>query len=315
MAADEVSRFPLSPPLGRPELLAELRARPDLLLREVMWRWATGGVLLGIAGYDALRIWAASLPALRATGVFSLSLQSLANDPVSPLTSFSAASGILRPQLEHAAAGLAPLALFLWVLAFAVGRGHVLGRYDRRLHPDFWLLAGYEALRIAALFGISIAWSELIELDSFLFLQHGTPSVLLYGGSAALVTAAALLAWRRISVAVELGTAIGLVHNEAFLRSLRKAWAPARTERAEVRAVRSAAARIRFFLFCAAGLLTVLPAPFSAGRPLFAWWVLLSLVLLAAADAVKLGILFTLMGSVRTSGVDAMSEVLLRPRL
>ncbi len=301
------SSLPLAP--RKVSLFADLRQRPALLLRELAWRWLCGGVLLALAGYDGWRIWTASLPALEATGLFRLSGDSLLQDPLQLFTAFTAAVGMVRPQVEHAAVGLAPLAIFCWVAAFALGRASVLARYDARLPRRPWLLAACEGVRVGALLGASAVWSGLIQLASAVALRGGAPNPLLYAVLALGATAGVLLLWARVARAVELSQAVALVERLSFQNAFRRAWGFDRALAAQLlRPIRKAAGWARLALLGAAFVLTLLPAPFAAGWPLFAWWGALSLVLLAAADAVRLGVLFALLSMVR----DAQSTALVR---
>ena len=281
-------------------LLTDLRQRPALLLRELLWRWLCGGMLLALAGYDGWRIWTASQPALQATGLFRLSSDSLLEDPSQIATAFAAATGIVRPLVEHAAAGLAPLAIFCWVAAFGLGRTSVLASYDARLPRRPWLLAACEGVRVGALLAASAVWSALVQVASSVALKGASPNLLLYAVLMLGATVAVLLVWGRVARAVELSQAIALVESLAFREAFRRAWRPGSTLAAQqVRPIRKAAGRARLFLLVAAFVFTLLPAPFAAGWPLAVWWVVLSLVLLAAADAVRLGVLFALVGMVR----------------
>ncbi len=292
------SPLPFAP--GRISLFTDLRQQPALLLRELVWRWLCGGVLLALAGYDGWRIWAASLPALQATGLFRLSPDSLVEDPSQLATAFAAACGIVRPLVEHAAAGLAPLAIFCWVAAFAVGRAAVLARYDPRLPRRPWLLAACEGMRVGVLLAASAIWSGLIQLASSVALRGAAPNLLLYLVLALAATAAVLLLWGRVARAVELSQALALIESLSFQDAFRLAWRPERALAAQqVRPIRKAASRARLYLLVTAFVFTLAPAPFAAGWPLFAWWLALSLVLLAGADAVRLGVLFALLGLVR----------------
>ena len=289
-------------------LFADLRQRPALLVRELLWRWLCGGVLLALAGYDGWRIWNASLPALQSTGLFRLSADSLLQDPSQLSTAFAAASSIVRPQIEHAALGLAPLAIFCWVGAYALGRASVLALYDRRLPRRPWLLAACEGTRVGALLAASALWSALIQLASTVALRGASPNLLLYAVLALAATGAVLLLWGRVARAVELAQALALVESLAFSDALWRAW---RLDRAlaaqQVRPIRKAAGRARLLLLVAAFVLTLLPAPFGTGWPLVVWWVALSLALLAAADAVRLGVLFALLGMARGTQADRIA--------
>ncbi|RRA47540.1 hypothetical protein D1Y84_03735 [Acidipila sp. EB88] len=281
-------------------VLAPLRERPGLLFGELAWRWSCGGLLLLLAGYQGWRIVEAWLPWIRATGLLSLSGDSLLEDPSRLTTAFAAASAIVMPPIEHAAWGLGPLAVFCWVAAFAWGRSGVLRSYDVRLPRRPWLLAAAEGSRLAVMLAASAVWGELVQLSSAVALRGSAPNGLLYGVLVLAATVLVLAGWGRIARTIEAAMALGLVDSLGFLTAFRAAWQLRGSAiSAEVGATRKAAGRLRLWLVGAAVVFTLLPAPFSTGWQLVAWWLLLSLVLLAGADAVRLGVLFALLGATR----------------
>jgi hypothetical protein len=269
-----------------PTLLEILRQRPGLLLRELCWRWGYGALLLALAGYDGWRIWSRSLPALRAAGALSLSESGLLSNPFLTLTSFSSALGIVWPQIERACWGLAPLAIFCWVFAFAWGRNWVLRRYDPRLPSRFWLHAGTELLFVAqpALIILLSAW--LLQSLAALVKSETLGGLALF---VILLTAVGLaLAYNnRFRRALVIARAIALLHLLSFGKAFGYAWKLDRGER--VRVLKKAVRRVRWMVLALAVVLTFVPAPFGLGWPLLAWWTLLSLPTLAATDAWQLG--------------------------
>jgi hypothetical protein len=269
-----------------PTLLGILRQRPGLLIRELCWRWSYGGILLALAGYDGWRIWSRSLPAIRATGVLSLSESGVLANPLQALTGFSTALGIVWPQIERACWGLAPLAIFCWVFAFAWGRSWVLKRYDPRLPQRFWLQAGTELLFLS-LSVLTILLSGWLLQSLGAVVKNET-----LGGLAIfviLLTAVGLaLAYNnRFRRALVIARAIALLHLLPFGKAFGYAWKLDRGER--VRVLKKAVGRVRWMVLALAVVLTFVPAPFGLGWPLLAWWTLLSLPTLAATDAWQLG--------------------------
>jgi hypothetical protein len=285
---------------ARVSIWAELRERPSLLGLELLWRWLCGGSLLLVAGFDATRIWAAAQPALQATGLFQLSSDSLLDDPLKLLTIFTAVMNIVRPQVERAAWGLAPFALFCWLVAFALGRQALLARYDARLPHRPWLLAGTEGLRLAALLIASYAWSAAMDGASALSLHGAAPNVLLY---ALLVLAATVLLWwlwARVARALELCVVLALADGLLFSAAYQRAWTMPRAGLGgRLRMIRRAQSRARLWLLVAALVLTLLPDPFAQFRARVGWGMALTLALLGAGGAVRLGVLFASLGAVR----------------
>lgn len=269
-----------------PTLLGSLRQRPSLLLRELCWRWGYGALLLTLAGYDGWRIWSRSLPALRATGLLSLSQNSILSNPLLALTGFSSALGILWPQVERACWGLAPLAIFCWVFAFAWGRTWVLRRYDPRLPQRFWLHAGTETLfLLQSVFTILLSTWLLESLHAL--VKNGSLAALALFVILLMAVGLSLAYTNRFRRALVIARAIALLHLLSFRTAFGYAWKLDRGERVQV--LKKAVRRVRWMVLGLAVVLTFVPAPFGPGWPLLAWWTLLSLPTLAATDAWQLG--------------------------
>ena len=269
-----------------PTLLGVLRQRPGLLLRELCWRWSYGALLLALAGYDGWRIWGRSLPAIRATGILSFSESGVLSDPLQALTGLSSALGIVWPQIERACWGLAPLAIFCWVFAFAWGRGWVLKRYDPRLPQRFWLQAGTELLFLSLSVLTILLSGWLLQSLGGVVKNETLGALALF---VILLTAVGLaLAYNnRFRRALVIARAIALLHLLPFGKAFGYAWKLDRGER--VRVLKKAVGRVRWMVLALAVVLTFVPAPFGLGWPLLAWWTLLSLPTLAATDAWQLG--------------------------
>lgn len=295
-------------PFGRGlSLLAELRDRPGLLWRELLWRWLVGGLLLVLGSYEAWRIWVAAQPALEATGVRGLTSGNFAADPMQALTAFSRALNIFKPAVERAIRGLLPLGVFCWIAAFAIGRAGVLLRYDARLRCSRWSLAGCESLRLGLIAGASLLWTGLLHAAAALTLRGNAPSGLLYAVLVVVFSGVTLGAWMWLGRALELATVLILIEPIAPGAALRQAIGGGDARLAEgVRWVRRAASSARRLLLLAAVAVSFLPAPFSGAWPLIGWWVLLSLILMAAAGAVRLAVLLALLGVVREARAPAM---------
>jgi hypothetical protein len=295
---------------GEVRLFSELRQRPGLLVWELLWRWGCGGCLLGLAAWDASRIWASSLPALRVSGILAISADSVLQQPSQFLAMVGTAVGILRPPVERAAWGLAPLMVFCWVLAFALGRGAVLARYDARLLRRPFLLATCEGLRLCLLFAVLGLWVGLMRFASAVALGGETPNLLLYGALVAAGTGVLLSVWPRLARCLVLSMALGLLEPLPFGQAYGQAWRwyGGSTVR-QAKGFRKAARRARLVLFLILVVCTFFPTPFEKGWPMVVWWSVLSLLPLVAADAARLGILFTLLRVVRVLRADPVRLV------
>ncbi len=276
-------------------LFDEIRQRPGLLLRELAWRWGCAALLLAVAGYDAYRIWAASLPRLSATGVFALSPDGVLENPLHLLDICSAVCSLYLPQTERAFWGLAPLAIFCWALAFGFGRTAVLARFDPRLPRRPWLLAESEAVRLVGLLFLAVVWGALVQVF-YRLLMHGGHWFLLLICCAA-VTVLELIYSGQFRRAMVIALALALMERRSLWSALPQAWGMHRHE--VLQPLNRAVGRIRFLLLLMGLALAFVPAPFGLGWPLFVWWGAWSLPPLALADAWRLGAFFSLVQALR----------------
>lgn len=289
-------------------LFDSLRARPGLLLRELFWRWACGGFLLLLAGYAGWRIWMASQTALRMTGVLSLNSDGLLSDPAGTLAVWNAAVNVVQPQVMRSAMGLAPLALFCWVAALAVGRTRVLAGYDARLSRRPWALAGGEGIRLLMLVADWALWWALLSMAGAAAQTSGNAMLLALLALAATVAALLLANW--VGRALEMLPALLLVDGMTFGDAWRGAWRPEPGFAAEMKALRRRSWKFRVYLLLALLVATLLPAPAQAGWLLYAWWGGLSLLLLAGANALRLARLLSLL-ELRRVHMDPQARALL----
>ncbi len=283
--------------LGQHPLFLEIQQRPVLLLEEIAWRWCCGSLLLLLAGFAAWRVWTASLPALQATGLLLLTPDSLPDTlltaPAQLLTTLLAGFDVLRPPLERTAAGLIPLAVFVWVCAFAWGRTRVLAQFDPRLPRRPWLLAELETLRIGGLLAITSIWASLAHIAYAFAFQKEDTHILLYGAALLAITLATSWLTGRFNRAIVIAAALALVEGRSLLPSVRRGWRMDKHTR--IVPLRKAVGQIRAYLLIAAVVLAFVPAPFHFGWALVAWWLLFSLPPLVAADAWRLGAFFGLL--------------------
>ncbi len=285
---------------SRPSLLLDiLRQRPELLLYELSWRWLCGTLLLMLAGFDALRVWHAALPALHATGMLTLTKDSIVEEPSVLLDSFSAAAAILEPPLVRAVLGLLPLACFCWIAAFALGRTAMLASYDARLPSRPWFLAGCQACKLSGGIALGLLWTSLIEAAGML-LRGEAPSLLLYLLLITGLTVAALLLWGQLAGKVQATMALGLVEGLSISAALRRAFElPDALLMERAKRFRQAARKTRLYTFGPAFLISLLPSPFHGRWLLLLWYGLLSLVPLAASNAARLGAFLALIREIR----------------
>ncbi len=295
--------------LGGHPLFRDLHRDPALLLYEIAWRWCCGGCLGLLAGFEAWRIWTAALPALRGTGLLLLTPDSLLADPAQLTQDLFAAIDILRVPVERAMLGLAPLAVFCWVLAFAWGRTGVLVRFDARLPRRRWMLAESEALRITGLLALAAAWVGLIGAARVLTFSGEDGHIWLYAVLVLAVTVGVSRFTGRFRRSMHIATVLALVEDLEFFRAFARAWRMG--THTGIVPLRRAVGRVRFYLFLAALLLAFVPAPFHFSWLLMGWWLLWSLPPLAAADAWQLGAFFAVVHALQVT--DALTTAKAKP--
>jgi hypothetical protein len=279
-------------------IIAYCWAHPALLCIELIWRWLAGGFLLVLTGLAAEKIFALTASAIEATGLYSVTLESAIQDPAQISVALARTEAILRPAVMHVATGLAPLALFVWVAAFAVGRTALLGRYDRSLPARPWLLAVCEGVRLLALTAVSAGWYAALQWAARYALGPVTettaaqaePNLVLYCALVICISIGLFALWSLLSWSLVAVPLVALLERTSFSRGLVRSLrvGPVRGKLIEVNLAMSI---IKVGLIVLATVLSATPLPFESvmqGAPLTAWWVLVTLLYLAAADFFKL---------------------------
>ena len=283
------------------EVIALCWRRPRLLLIELTWRWLSGGFLLILAGLAAQRIAAVTGPAIQSTGLFNATLESAVQDPTQLSVALASTIAILRPYVVHAALGLAPLAFFVWVAAFAVGRTALLRRYDQSLPTRPWLLAACEALRLLVLLAASWFWYAALQWSARYALGPTTdvpsvsgaqtePNLVLYCALVICITMGLFALWSLLSWALVAAPLVALLDRSSFSRGFARSLR-VRPVRGKLVEVNLAMSVIKLGLVVLATVLSATPLPFESimqGWPLDAWWVFVTLLYLAASDFFKI---------------------------
>ncbi len=301
------------PPAGSESffrIIAFCWARPRLLLVELTWRWLSGGFLLALTGLAAQRIAAVTGPAIQSTGLFNATLESAIQDPTQISVALASTFAILRPWVTHDALGLAPLALFVWVTAFALGRTALLRRYDPLLPARKWLLAGCEALRLVVLVAASAFWYAALQWAAAYALGPSTeapgvpqaePNLVLYCALVICITIGLFALWSLLSWALVAAPMVALLDRTSFQQGFMRSLRVARV-RGKLVEVNLAMSIIKLGLVVLAMVLSATPLPFESimeGWPLYAWWVFVTLLYLAASDFFKMARMFAFLESWR----------------
>ena len=292
-------------------IIALCWARPRLLAIELTWRWLSGSFLLVLGGLEAARIASATRTAIEGTGLFNATIESTIQDPTQLSVALASTTAILRPWIAHAAVGLAPLALFAWVMAFAFGRSALLRNWDSTLPRRVWLLAVCEAVRLAAMLAISTFWYVALQWAARYALgpvtePQGTgaqadPNLVLYCALVIIITLGLFALWSLLSWSLVAAPLVALLERttfaQGFIRSLRMARA-----RGKLVEVNLAMAVIKLGLLVLATVLSATPLPFESmmqGWPLTAWWIFVTLLYLAASDFFKMARLLAFLEQLR----------------
>ncbi len=294
-------------------IIAVCWTRPRLLLVELTWRWLSGAFLLVLTGLAARRIAAAAGAAVQSTGLFNATLESAVQDPTQVSVALASSFAILRPSVSRAALGLAPLALFVWVGAFAIGRTALLRKYDRSLPARPWLLAVCEALRLLVLIAASAVWYATLQWSAQYALgssgegpgAQAEPNLVLYCALVICITIGLFALWSLLSWALVAAPMVALLERtslaQGFMRSLR-----VRPVRGKLVEVNLAMGIIKLGLVVLAMVLSATPLPFESimeGWPLYAWWIFVTLLYLAASDFFKMARMFAFLESWRAPPV------------
>ena len=274
--------------------------RPRLLLIELGWRWLCGAFLLTLVGYEAQRIALATAPAIAATGLMNATLESAIADPAPLALSLANTLNILRPWLLGVTAWLAPVALLAWVAAFSVGRAALLRQWDTRLARRPWLLGASEAVRLAALAAGGWGWWRLLQWAAAIALgpavdapgagAQADPNLVLYCALVIMITIGLFALWSAVSWVLVAAPLFALLEGTSWQRGLLRSITMPRT-RGQLLEVNLAMAVIKLGLVVLAIVLSATPLPFEAimqGWPLTGWWVLVTLLYLAASDFFKM---------------------------
>ncbi len=313
-AKEMALRVAIKPPSTFFDVVAACWRRPGLLMLELAWRWAAGGFLAAVYGVEVERIAQATGAAITSTGLFNASLEATIQDPTQLSVAMASTLAILKPWVMHAALGLAPLALFTWVGAFALGRTALLRRWDPALPSRGWLLAVCEAVRLLALVAFSALWYAALQWSARIALgpaseaaaagtgAQADPNLVLYCALVISITVGLFSLWSVLSWSLLAAPLVALVEQCSFGRGFVRA-IEVRRVRGRLVEVNLAMAVIKVGLVVLAVVLSATPLPFESimqGWPLYAWWAFVTLLYLAASDFFKLARLFAFLEQVRT---------------
>jgi hypothetical protein len=255
--------------------------RPELLGRELLWRWAFGLPAAAILYYQAARI--AAHVALNPSGI---SLNDPINDPLGAGQQLAAAAAAIKPEVERAIASLGPLLAVAWAIASGLGRSAVLRRIDPRMRPAPFTLMVLQLLRMAALVAVCLGWYRALRWAADTTLNSATPNLVAWSAWVICLSLGIFVLWALLSWIFSVAPLLAMLEGRGVFPSLVRSLqlGPLRSKLVEVNLVLGI---VRLALIVLAIVFSAIPLPFTAdmsGTPLYLWWALVTLLYLVASD-------------------------------
>jgi len=251
--------------------------QPNLLGRELLWRWAFGLPAAAILYYQATRI--------AAHVTLNPSAISL-NDPVEAGQQLAAAAAAIKPEVERAIAWLGPLLAVAWAIASGLGRSAVLQRIDPRMHPAPFTLIVLQLLRMAALVTVWLGWYCALLWAANATLSSATPNLVGWSAWVICLSLGIFVLWALLSWIFSIAPLLAMLEGRGVFPSLASSLrlGVLRSKLIEVNLVLGI---VRLALIVLAMVFSAIPLPFTAdmtGTPLYLWWALVTLLYLLASD-------------------------------
>ena len=251
--------------------------RPELLGRELLWRWAFGLPAAAILYYQAARI--------AAHVTLNPSAISL-NDPVEAGQQLAVAAAAIKPEVERAIAWLGPLLAAAWAIASGLGRSALLRRIDPRMRPAPFTLMVLQLLRMAALVTVCLGWYRALRWAADTTLDSATPNLVAWSAWVICLSLGIFVLWALLSWIFSIAPLLAMLEGRGVFPSLARSLhlGPLRSKLVEINLVLGI---VRLALIVLAMVFSAIPLPFTAdmtGTPLYLWWALVTLLYLLASD-------------------------------
>ncbi len=274
-----------TPPRGTQSfvnVLSECWSRPSLLGLELLWRWLFGIPLLAVLAWQGLRIYSAVAGQLAASGVNQLSLA----DPMSAAPIIADAYTAITPAIVHVASWLVPAAALGWAVASGVGRNAVLRRYDASLPARRVELSTLQLLRIVFLGASFWVWFSAVQWTANHSLSGAEPDLVTYSALVIFISLGIFILWAVVSWVFSIAPLLVLLENRGLMSSLVRSLrlGPLTGKLVEINLVMGI---VKLALIVLAMVFSAVPLPFESimqGPPLYAWWVVVTLLYLVASD-------------------------------
>jgi len=263
-------------------VLSECWSRPSLVGLEILWRWCFGIPLLIVLAWQALRIYSVVNGPLLSVGIDQLSL----TDPMSAAPIIADAYAIAVPPILRLAVWLVPVAGLAWAIASGVGRNTVLRRYDPSLPRRPVALSALQLLRIIFLGASFWIWFAVVQWAANYALSGDEPNLVTYCALVISISLGIFILWAVVSWVFSIAPLLVLLEDRGVAPSLlRTARLGALTGKlVEINLVMGI---VKLTLIVLAMVFSAMPLPFESvmqGPPLYAWWVVVTLLYLVASD-------------------------------
>ena len=251
--------------------------RPELLGRELLWRWAFGLPAAAILYYQAARI--------AAHVTLNPSAISL-NDPLQAGQQLAIAAAAIKPDVERLIAWLGPLLAVAWAIASGLGRSALLRRIDPRMRPAPFTLMVLQLLRMAALVTVCLGWYRALRWAADTTLDSATPNLVAWSAWVICLSLGIFVLWALLSWIFSIAPLLAMLEGRGVFPSLARSLhlGPLRSKLVEINLVLGI---VRLALIVLAMVFSAIPLPFTAdmtGTPLYLWWAFVTLLYLLASD-------------------------------
>jgi len=264
------------------EVLSECWSRPSLLALEILWRWLFGIPLLAVLGWQAMHIYTTIANQLVAAGIDQFSIV----DPMRAAVISSDVYAVVGPPIVRAALWLAPAALLGWAVVSGVGRNAVLRRYDPSLPQRAVKLSALQLLRVVFLGGSFWFWFAATHWAASYSLSGEEPNLVAYCAIVICLSLGIFTLWALVSWVFSIAPLLVLLENLGIGRSLYRSvrLGPLTGKLVEINLIMGI---IKLALVVLAMVFSAVPLPFASsmeGPPLYAWWIVVSVLYLVASD-------------------------------
>jgi hypothetical protein len=251
--------------------------RPDLLGRELLWRWGFGIPAAALLCYQAVRIAAGVSPDLS-----GLSL----SDPMQAGQQIAQAAAAIKPEVERVAVWLGPLLAIAWAIASGLGRTAVLKRLDSTLHAEPFTLILLQLLRMVALIGVWLGWYRAIQWAANVTLSSATPNLVGWSAWVICLSLGIFVLWALLSWIFSIAPLLAMLEGKGVVGSLASSLRQGALTGKLVE-VNLVLGIVRLALIVLVMVFSAIPLPFEAdmsGTALYLWWVIVTVLYLVAND-------------------------------